>query len=62
MAKKGKRQVQAEEKVEIGRLYSLEDAVGLIADLPQAKFDETVEIAINLGVDPRKAEEMCGAQ
>ncbi len=40
------------------RLYSLEEAVALIRSMPGAKFDETVDLALNLGVDPRHADQM----
>ena len=36
----------------------LEEAVGLLKELPSVKFDETVELAVNLGVDPRKSDQM----
>ena len=57
MAKQGKRLNEAWSMLEAGRLYSLEEAVGLLANLPAAKFDESVDMAVQLGVDPRKAEE-----
>ena len=55
--KSGKRIRAAWEKVERERLYTLEEAVALLTDLPKAKFDESVDLAISLGVNPRKAEE-----
>jgi large subunit ribosomal protein L1 len=57
MAKRGKRIVEAQKLVELERLYSLDEACQLIEQLPKAKFDETVDLALNLGVNPRKAEE-----
>ncbi len=57
MAKRGKRIEEALKKIEKGRLYTLDEAIGVITEIPPAKFDETVEIAIKLGVNPRKAEE-----
>ncbi len=57
MPKQGKRFRKAEEKVE-KRLYLLADAIGLAKDNATAKFDETVEIALRLGVDPRHADQM----
>jgi len=57
MAKVGKRLQAAQQVVELGKQYSLEDAVALVGKFPPAKFNETVEVAIGLGVDPRKAEE-----
>jgi large subunit ribosomal protein L1 len=46
------------DKVEANRAYSLEEAVGILKEFGQAKFDESVDLAINLGVDPRHAEQM----
>jgi len=48
---------KAETQVQSGALYSVTDAAKLIAELPKAKFDESVDIVVRLGVDPRKAEE-----
>jgi large subunit ribosomal protein L1 len=58
MAHHGKRVLKSREGIDRGRLYSLDDAVKLIKDRAKAKFDETVEIAMNLGVDPRHADQM----
>ena len=44
-------------KIEQGKLYPLEEACSLVADTSSAKFDETVEISIRLGVDPKKADQ-----
>jgi len=58
MAKKeGKRIRKVRELVESNKLYELNAACELIAKTASTKFDETVEMAINLGVDPRKAEQ-----
>lgn len=57
MANKGKRLQEAQKLVEAGRQYSLEEAADLVVQFPSAKFDESVDLAINLGVNPRKAEE-----
>jgi len=54
----GKRTKAANESVDKNKLYSLHDAVKLVKANATAKFDETVEIAINLGVDPRHADQM----
>jgi len=56
--KGGKRYSQASEMVDRDREYGPQDAVKLLKGLPEAKFDETVEVAFRLGVDPRKAEQM----
>src|SRR3954468_3181843 len=58
MSKPGKRTRAAREKVDRDQLYSLEEAVQLIKDAATAKFDETIEVAMNLGVDPRHADQM----
>jgi large subunit ribosomal protein L1 len=54
----GKRIKAAQAAVEKNKLYSLDEAVKLVKANATAKFDETVEIAINLGVDPRHADQM----
>jgi large subunit ribosomal protein L1 len=53
-----KRTKAVREGVEHTKLYPLEEAVGLVKERATAKFDETVEVAINLGVDPRHADQM----
>ncbi|MDA8523927.1 50S ribosomal protein L1 [Alphaproteobacteria bacterium] len=54
----GKRMQAANETVDKNKLYTLDEAVRLVKANATAKFDETVEIAINLGVDPRHADQM----
>ena len=54
----GKRIKAATEGVERTKLYPLEEAVSMVKERAKAKFDETVEIAMNLGVDPRHADQM----
>ena len=54
----GKRIKVAHESVEKNKLYALDEAIKLVKANATAKFDETVEIAINLGVDPRHADQM----
>jgi large subunit ribosomal protein L1 len=46
------------ETIDRSRLYGLAEAVGLLKDCPGAKFDESVDIAVNLGVDPKHADQM----
>jgi large subunit ribosomal protein L1 len=58
MAKAGKRLAAANEAVDRTNHYSLEEAVKLVRDNAKAKFDETIEVAMNLGVDPRHADQM----
>ena len=58
MAKQGKRIRAAAEGIDREKLYPISDAISLVKERATAKFDETVEIAINLGVDPRHADQM----
>jgi large subunit ribosomal protein L1 len=58
MSSNGKRIRAAKDGIERTRLYGLGDAVRLVKERAKAKFDETVEIAMNLGVDPRHADQM----
>jgi large subunit ribosomal protein L1 len=57
MAKNGKRVTDARKSVDASKLYGLGEAVKFLKDQSKTKFDETVEIAINLGVDPRHADQ-----
>lgn len=58
MAKLTKRQKAFAEKVDRSKLYPVEDAFALLKDLPAPRFSETVEVAVNLGVDPRKSDQI----
>lgn len=58
MAKLTKRQKAIAEKVQAGKQYGFEDAAQLLAELSTIKFKESVDIAINLGVDPRKSDQV----
>ncbi len=58
MAKKGKNYRAAFEKVEPEKRYALKDAITLLKEISFAKFDETVELTMWLGVDPRKADQL----
>jgi large subunit ribosomal protein L1 len=58
MANVGKRVKSAREGVERTKLYPIEQAVAMVKERAKAKFDETVEVAMNLGVDPRHADQM----
>ncbi len=58
MAKQGKRLKAAAATIDRERLYPLDEAVGAIKGAAKAKFDETIELALNLGVDPRHADQM----
>jgi len=57
MSKMSKRQKLFKEKVDSTKLYSFDEAVSLLKELANAKFSETVEAAINLGIDPRKSDQ-----
>jgi len=54
----GKRTTAVREGVDRMKLYPLEEAVKMVKDRAKAKFDETIEVAMNLGVDPRHADQM----
>jgi large subunit ribosomal protein L1 len=58
MAKRGKRLHALRAKVDPNRLYPLDEAIALVKDNATAKFDESIEVALNLGVDPRHADQM----
>ena len=58
MAKKSKAYRSAVEKIEAGKFYTPTEAVALAKETGSAKFDSSVEVALKLGVDPRKADQM----
>ncbi|MCK5111539.1 MAG: 50S ribosomal protein L1 [Arcobacteraceae bacterium] len=58
MAKVSKRYKALLEKVDSSKEYALNDAVALLKDLKSAKFDESIDLALNLNVDPRHADQM----
>jgi len=58
MAFEGKRAKKIREGIDRNKLYTLDEAVKMVKDRAQAKFDETIEVAMNLGVDPRHADQM----
>ena len=58
MAKTGKRTQALREGIDRDKLYGLADAIALVKERATAKFDETIEVAMNLGVDPRHADQM----
>ncbi len=58
MKKHGKKYNAALEKIELGRKYTLAEAVSKVKEIAFAKFDETVELTVWLGVDPRKADQL----
>ena len=58
MPKRGKRYKEAIQKIDRMKKYDLDEALQLIKDLPKAKFDESVDIAVKLGVNPKHADQM----
>ena len=58
MAKAGKRYEKAAEAVDSNKSYSLDEAIALVKDNAKAKFDETIDVAMNLGVDPKHSDQM----
>ncbi len=58
MAKLSKRAKVIREKVDPNKAYSLEEAVALLSELSTVKFKESLDVAINLGVDPRKSDQV----
>src|SRR5690554_2785490 len=57
MAKLSKRQKAINEKVEAGKFYSIDEAVALLKELSTVKFEENIDVSINLGVDARKSDQ-----
>ena len=58
MAKLTKKQKLAAEKIEAGKLYTIDEAAALVKEITTTKFDASVDIDVRLGVDPRKANQM----
>ncbi len=58
MAKLSKKQKEARSKIEKDKLYSVDEASALVKEITTAKFDASVDLAVRLGVDPRKANQM----
>lgn len=58
MAKLTKRQKAIQEKVELGKQYAADEAFALLKELSGVKFKESVDVSINLGVDPRKSDQV----
>ena len=58
MSKLTKRQKEIQSRIEHEKQYTLEEAVQILNDLPPLKFKESIDIAINLGVDPRKSDQV----
>ena len=58
MSSRSNRYKKAAETIDRDKIYSLPDAIGLLKGMPAGKFDESVDLAINLGVDPKHADQM----
>lgn len=58
MAKLSKRQKAISEKVQLGKLYAIDEAVALLKDVSAIKFPESIDVAINLGIDARKSDQV----
>ena len=58
MPKLSKRRRAINEKIEAGKLYSADEALNLLKELSAVKFNETIDVAINLGIDPRKSDQI----
>lgn len=58
MAQRTKRQKAMAQKIEQGKQYAFEEAAALLAEISSIKFKESVDVAINLGVDPRKSDQV----
>ena len=55
--KHGKKYIESAKAIETGKLYDAEEALALVIDTAKAKFDETVELHVRLGVDPKQADQ-----
>jgi len=58
MAKLSKRKQAINEKVEAGKCYSIDDALSLLKEISAVKFKESVDVSINLGIDPKKSDQV----
>lgn len=58
MASHGRKFAEAEQKIDRTRLYGVDEAIALVKESSYARFDETVEVAVRLGVDPRHADQI----
>jgi len=58
MAKSGKKYTEVRSKIDSQKKYTFDDALGLVLESSYAKFDESVDVALRLGVDPRHADQM----
>lgn len=58
MAKLSKRARAIAERVEVGKVYEINEALAILKEIPATKFRESVDVAVNLGVDPRKSDQV----
>ena len=58
MAKLTKRAKAIAEKIEVGKQYSVDEAVNLLTEISTVKFKESIDVSVNLGVDPRKSDQV----
>jgi large subunit ribosomal protein L1 len=58
MAKLTKRMKAIQEKLEPGKQYDIEEALNILKDIPKLKFEESIDVSVNLGVDPRKSDQV----
>jgi len=58
MSRRGKKYNSARQKIDTNRVYDFSEALKLALDMSYAKFDESVDVAVRLGVDPRHADQM----
>ena len=58
MGKLSKKQKEARSKVDSNKIYTLKEASSLVKDITSVKFDSSIDMAIRLGVDPKKANQM----
>jgi len=58
MAASTKRRKSAREKVKADQIYAIDEALGLVRELATAKFPESIDVSVNLGVDPRKSDQV----
>jgi len=57
MASRGKRMQALRERLEPGKFYAIDEALGMLKELSSVKFVESVEVSVNLGIDPRKSDQ-----
>ena len=61
MSKLTKRQKTIGDKIDSNKLYPLVDAIGIVKEAATAKFDESIDVAVQLGIDAKKSDRWCAA-